>query len=138
MQKTYTIKELIPQREPMLMVDNLDHCEGPIAQSHLEIKADNIFVDNGEFRESGIMEHIAQTAAAQAGYNELIAGNPVVLGFIGSIDKMKITRLPKVGETLHTTIEIGTQIDTITMVHANTTTDNGEVAECSMKIFLKK
>lgn len=138
MQNQYTIKELIPQREPMLMVDSLTSFEDNIAVTSFEVRAENIFCQDGYFRESGIMENIAQSAATQAGYAELIANRPVVLGFIGSIDKMKIYRLPAVGETLETTVEIITQLDDITLVHAKSQSNEGDVAECNMKIFLKK
>ena len=62
------IRELIPQRPPILLVDGLESVEGDTAVSTLTVRADNCFTDEeGVLSEAGVVEHIAQSASALAG-----------------------------------------------------------------------
>ena len=62
------IQLLIPQRPPFVMIDKLLSFSETTTTTGLSIRADNIFVENGLFKEPGLVENIAQTAAARAGY----------------------------------------------------------------------
>ena len=62
------IHELLPQQEPFVMIGTLIHFNHTCTVTETEIKSDNIFVDNGCFSASGLMENIAQTCAARIGY----------------------------------------------------------------------
>ncbi len=62
------IHELLPQQEPFVMIGTLTHFDRTLTVTETEVKADNIFVDNGYFTASGLMENIAQTCAARIGY----------------------------------------------------------------------
>ena len=64
---TTPIIELIPQRNPFVMVDKLLSATETTAHTSFEIKAGNILLNNGFFSEAGLVENIAQTAAAHAG-----------------------------------------------------------------------
>jgi len=66
------ILKLIPQRPPFVMVGELIEYNETGFTSTFSIDADNIFVKNGRFTEEGILENIAQTAAAGAGYGFFI------------------------------------------------------------------
>ena len=44
-----------------------------------------MLVSNGEFSEAGLMENIAQTAAARAGYIAVMENKPVAIGYIMSV-----------------------------------------------------
>lgn len=59
------IHELLPQQEPFVMIGSLIHFNHKCTITETEIKSDNIFVDNGCFSASGLMENIAQTCAAR-------------------------------------------------------------------------
>ena len=131
------ILELIPQRPPMVMVDAFYGMEDGVSQSGLTVADGNIFCQGGVLREPGIVEHIAQSAAARAGYIFKMKNEPVPLGFIGSVDKLKISRLPKVGDTLRTTISVMQEMGGLSLISAATEDNEGPVAECRMKIFLK-
>ena len=100
------ILDLIPQRPPIVMVDKFYGIEDDCSYTGLTISSDNIFIENNRFKEPGIIEHIAQSAAARVGYICRQNNVPVPLGFIGSVDKMKIHTLPKVEEELDTKIKI--------------------------------
>lgn len=129
---------LIPQRPPIVMVDSFCGIEGNSSYSGLTITADNIFCQEGALQEAGIIEHIAQSAAVRIGYIYTQKNEPVPLGFIGSIDKLTLHRLPEVGQELSTEITIIQEVFDITLVAARVSTPEGVVVECRMKIFLDK
>ena len=55
---------LLPQKPPMVMVDALVEFTELSAVTRLVVRPDNIFVQNGRLAEPGLVENIAQTAAA--------------------------------------------------------------------------
>jgi predicted hotdog family 3-hydroxylacyl-ACP dehydratase len=136
--KDEQIFELIPQRPPMVMVDTFFGIHDGVSLSGLTVKEDNIFCKNGVLHESGIIEHIAQSAAARAGYIFVRNNEAVPVGFIGSVDKLVIRFLPQTGGQLRTQISILQQLGDITMVNADVKMNEELVANCRMKIFLQK
>lgn len=132
------IKEYIPQSEPIVMIDTLEYCEGDTTRTTFKIVEDNIFVKNGVLHEPGLIENIAQTAAAKAGYEVKKLGAEPLLGFIGAVKDLKIYMLPKVGEILETTVVIKTEIMGVTLIEGKSSCNGQQIAECEMKIFIQK
>jgi len=132
------ILNLIPQKPPMVMVDKLLHFEETKTISGLYISEKNIFVENGLFQESGLTENIAQTAALHTGYLCRQENKAVPIGFIGAIKNLIIHSLPKVGSEIETEINIQYEVFDFTLITGKTTCNNQLIAECEMKIFLKK
>lgn len=102
------IKKYLPHREPMLMVDMILDMDDEKVETIFEIKSDNIFIENGFFIESGLIENMAQTCSSVVakGYfidedNNDKAGVNVV-GFISGIKTLKIHSLPEVGTVIYT------------------------------------
>lgn len=129
---------LIPQRPPIVMVDSFFGIEENCSYSGLTITPDNIFCEAGKLQEPGIIEHIAQSAAARIGFIYTRQGAQVPLGFIGSVDKLKIYDLPEVGIKLFTEITVVQEVFDITLVSAQVKAGEELIAECRMKIFIKK
>jgi len=121
----------------MVMVDAFYGIEEGVSQSGLTIHENNIFCDNGHLREPGIIEHVAQSAAARVGFIFTQKGETVPLGFIGSVDKLSISRLPAVGCQLRTQIAVIQEIGNLSLISAQVKTGDTIIAECRMKIFLK-
>jgi 3-hydroxymyristoyl/3-hydroxydecanoyl-(acyl carrier protein) dehydratase len=135
--KNIDIQQLIPQRLPYIMVDELIHYDPVIAKSIFTIREDNIFCVNGRLEESGLIENIAQTCAARTGYKTLFEEcEDIKIGYLGMIREMKIRRNPRLGEMLLTTTEIKAEIFSTTLVEAKIEVENEIIAECEMKIFL--
>ncbi|MCQ2252018.1 MAG: hydroxymyristoyl-ACP dehydratase [Bacteroidales bacterium] len=132
------IKTFIPQREPMLMVDKLFACDEASVETGLTIAADNLFVDGKLFSESGVIEHIAQSAATFAGYNDWVNKRPIVLGYIAEIKKFSLKAPAHVGDQLVSKLSVVSQAMNITLMNASTTINGVEVASCKMKIFMDK
>jgi len=132
------IFQLIPQRPPIVMVDKFYGVEGNTSCSGLTVTTENLFCKDGVLQETGVIEHIAQSAAARVGYIALQQKEPVPLGFIGSVDKMKIYHLPTVGNELKTEITVMQEVGDITLISALVKSEETLIAEGRMKIFLKK
>src|SRR5690349_15285664 len=98
------ILSLIPQRPPFVMVGALIHYDEKVTRTSFTIREDNILVENGRFTEPGLVENIAQTAAARAGYISISENMPVQVGYIGSVKDLKIYDLPIVNDELETEI----------------------------------
>lgn len=132
------IFQLIPQRPPIVMVDVVWSATDTEAETGLTIQEDNIFVRDGRFREPGLIEHIAQSAAAFAGYGTFVRGEEPKLGYIGEIKDCNLYALPKVGDELRTTIQLVAEVGGIRLIGAQTSLNGEKVADCQMKIFLKE
>ena len=130
------IQKYIPQRPPVVMIDSLLTCEERITTTSFIIETDNLFCENGVFTEAGLMENIAQTAAAKVGYECLIKNIPVPPGFIGAIKNLEVKQFPKAGDTINTRISIENEVFGITLIHGAVYLDTTEIASAEMKIVL--
>jgi predicted hotdog family 3-hydroxylacyl-ACP dehydratase len=130
------ILQYIVQRAPIVMVDKFFGIEGDISKTGLMISADNLFCSCGHLQESGIIEHVAQSAAIRTGYNFTRQGKTIPSGLIGSVNNMTIHSLPKVGEELLTEIKVITELFGITLIHAVVVAGASIVAECQMKVAI--
>lgn len=138
MTSSANITDLIPQKPPFVMVDKLLNFSDEITSTGFNIKADNIFVEHGLFKEPGLIENIAQTAAARAGYIAKTENTPVLVGYIGAVNSLQIFSLPKTGDDLITEITIDNQIFDVTLISGKITCNNKLIAQCKMKIFINK
>lgn len=134
---------LIPQKPPVEMVDKLWFNDETTTISGFTIKKENIFCQDGFFSESGIIENIAQTAALRVGYMVSLMeknGEKVKppVGYIGAIKRLIIHQLPEVGSELRTEVVIQQVVFDVTIITGKTTVNDETIAECEMKIFLKK
>lgn len=130
------ILDLIPQRAPIVMVDEFLGIEDNISKTRFVVKNENIFVDDGKFSECGLIEHIAQSAAARVGHIFKSNNKPIPIGYIGSVNNFEIKDFPKVGDIISTDIEIIQEVFNITLIQAHCYINDVEIASCKMKIFL--
>ena len=120
------------------MVDGLLESDQEKTVSTLTIEPDNIFVEEGLFKEPGLIENIAQTAALRAGYEADKNNEKPKVGFIGSVKRMKIYSLPKVGETLNTRLTILMEMENISVIKGEVMVNDKLIAEGEMNIFLQE
>ncbi|RAJ02616.1 hypothetical protein LX64_03636 [Chitinophaga skermanii] len=126
----------IPQRPPMVMIDKVIVAEDKIMRTGLHIEPTNVFVENGRFMPPGLMENIAQTAAARVGFIAKQKNEPVPLGFIGAVKDLEIIQLPEAGTDIETEIHITHEVFNATVVHGRVFQNNILMAQCEMKIFV--
>lgn len=120
------------------MVDALLSADDEGAQTGFLVTANNVLVDNGYFTEAGLMENIAQTAAAKAGYEAMVNNEPVEVGYIGAVKDLEIFALSKIGDQLVTDIKIENHIFDVTVITGTVRCNNEVMATCEMKIFISK
>jgi len=132
------IFSLIPQRPPFVMIDQFmgQSVDEKISRSLLKITEGNIFVENGVLTEPGLVENIAQTAAARIGYICRAENKPVPIGYIGAVQNLEILDLPKINDEIKTEITIKNEIFNVTIINGRIMCNGKLMAQCEMKIFI--
>lgn len=127
----------IPQRPPFVMVDSLYEKGEMHVTSGFTITDDNVMTENGEFKDGGIIENIAQTAALYAGTKFKDAGLAIPVGYIAGIKNMKIYKNPSSGSKIFTTTTLTNEMMNIQIVNGEVKDENQEViASCELRIFI--
>ncbi|MFH1121870.1 MAG: 3-hydroxyacyl-ACP dehydratase [Bacteroidota bacterium] len=131
------ILKLIPQRSPFVMIDTLVSCGEKSAETTFTIPNDNLFLNQGLFREPGLIENIAQSAAAMNGFAGYPANQEAKIGFIAAIKDLKINKLPHSGQTIRTQVVFVDEVFDYQIIRGKIFNNNDIFAECEMKIFIK-
>ncbi len=131
-----SIEDLIPQRKPIIMVDKLLKIDEESAISSFLPKKDNIFVENQHFSGSGLIENMAQTAAAHAGYWAQKQNTKASVGFIGGIKNFEMYFSPDSQKEIITEIKIDMKVMGASVISASVKQEDKLAATCQMKIFL--
>ena len=58
------------------------------------------------------------------------------MGYIGEVKKFSLHRLPRVGETLRTTVRFGMEVEGVTLLSAETRSGEELIATTQMKISM--
>lgn len=102
------IKNYLPHRTPMLMVDMIVAMDNQMVETVFELREDNIFMQNGTFVEAGLIENAAQTCSSIVAKGFYVDENNqdkedvAVIGFISALKTLKIHQLPASGSTITT------------------------------------
>jgi 3-hydroxyacyl-[acyl-carrier-protein] dehydratase len=126
----------IPQRDPFIAVHSILQATDEFAETQFEVLSESIFVTNGLFREPGLLENIAQTAAAQMGYICKKEGVPVPMGYIASVKNLKVFSLPPVGAVLTTSIQVTNHLLSVILLEGVVRFQGAIVCQCEMRIFI--
>lgn len=132
------IVSLIPQRDPIVLVDRFYGMDEEGSYTALKVRPFTLFCPDGKLDECGLTEHIAQSAAVRVGYLYRNRGEKIPTGFIGSVDKMNYYALPETGDELHTCIRVEQEVFDITLISAEVWVGEKRIADGRLKIFLKK
>lgn len=130
------ITSLIPQKFPFVMIDTLLASDDTSTRSGFTVRKENIFVEDGVFTEPGLLENIAQTAAARVGFIAARENKPVPLGFIGAVKNFEVHALPHTGDELVTEITIANQVFDFTIIAGKVMCNDLVLATCEMKIMI--
>jgi predicted hotdog family 3-hydroxylacyl-ACP dehydratase len=129
-------RAFIPQREPFVMVDKLIYADEKIARTSLYIREGNIFAAEGLFSTAGMVEAMAQTAAAGTGYLCEQSHKPVPVGFIGAVQQLEVFDWPRVGEEIGMETTLQTLLLQVSLVSATVKAKDRLLASCNLKIFI--
>lgn len=132
-----TVKNLLPQKFPFVMVDVMYSYTETSLISGLTIQNDNIFTENNIFLEAGLIEHMAQSVALHTGY-QFLKNETAPTGYIGSIKEIEIKKLPEINDSIQSEVTILQEFAGITLVNIVTKLNNEEIANGQMKTVLAK
>lgn len=132
------VTALIPQKYPFVLVGKLLHFDEQMIRSSFLIPDQHVMVCNGVLTEGGLLENIAQTAAAGAGYQAVINQNKVKEGYIAAIKDLEIFDLPATGSELITEVTLEAQWANMNVITGKVWNNNDLVAQCEMKILTSK
>lgn len=133
------ISHLIPQKVPFVMVDTLIEFTEEKVVSAFKILDTNLFLENGELNELGIIENMAQSVALHTGYDYFLKGEKAPTGYIGSIKKVEVFSRPALNDTIITKVDVLHEFDGITMVKVIAfNTKNEVLASGEMKTVIAK
>ena len=137
------------------MVDRLLETDATVIRTSFRITADNPLLANGRLGAAGLIENMAQTVAAGAGFAAFAAGGAVhdgaehdgavhdgaepssagPSGAIVAINNLGIIRLPALGEELITEVTVTARVADIIVISGRITCGQSVVATGEMKIL---
>ncbi len=136
--RSIDVHTVLPQQEPFVMIGCMTHFEMTTSTTETLIREDNIFVDNGCFSASGMMENIAQTCAARVGYyNKYILHKDVQVGFIGAVRNYSIKALARVGQIITTKVDIVEEVFGMTLANAEVRCGKQLLATAEIKLSVR-
>lgn len=127
----------LPQRPPFVMIDTLLEAGEARIVTEFTIPEGCQLVRDGHFTEAGLVENMAQTAAAGTGARAKAEGHEAPVGFMGALKNLMISSLPVVGETIRTEIIFVHQVMNAHIVQGTVRMGAREIATCELKIFLQ-
>ena len=131
------IWDLIPQRPPMVMIDKLVNAVEKKGEGIFHVSESNPLCLGGHLTEAGIIECIAQTAAAYTGYLRLSEKKDILMGYIGSVKNLRIFSLPKAGDDIRAEIILENELLGFTIITGRIICLDRVMAECEMRILLE-
>lgn len=131
------VENLIPQRFPFVMVHELSEYSESHLLSGFEIQEDNLFIQDGLFQASGLIEHQAQSVALHTGYKYYLLGKDAPTGYIGAIKSFEAEVLPKIGDQLKSEVTILNEVMGVTLVDIVTKLNGEVIAKSQMKTAVK-
>ena len=125
---------LLPQQPPFRFVDTLDYYSDEDTVVHLTVGSGHMLMDGDELSAAGLLEHMAQASATRSGYrSRFILHIEVGIGFIGQVKKYNISRLPRKGERLTTTVHLIQDFFNVSMTDIEVRVGDELIATASLK-----
>ncbi len=130
--------DLIPQKPPFVLVDALVEISEHDCKTTFTVSENHVLCNNGDLSAAGLIENIAQSCAAKAGYEYLLAGKQIPVGFIGDVRNFVCAKRPKVNQTITTSIHIENKVFGFSLISGKIELEGEEIASCKMKIFVNE
>ena len=128
------------------MIDGFEERDDNSAVTTLSVSLNNYFIlPDHTMAETGLIEHLAQSCSALAGYQALsqatpsetgLEGNPPV-GLIGEVKQFECRRRPQVGERIKSIVTFGLTFGNVTLATGQTFVDEELIADIKLKIFIQ-
>lgn len=128
---------VMPHDYPMILVDSLYGERDGWWCFGLEVTEETFFVEHGRMSRNGVIEHVAQGAAARAGYLTLVRQQPLRPGFLVALDKVQLPMTPCVGAHLETRLRIILDFEGYQVAEAITEAGAEMVFSGRLKLYAK-
>jgi predicted hotdog family 3-hydroxylacyl-ACP dehydratase len=128
--------EFIPQKPPFVLVNKLLYADENTCCCSFKIPEGNIFALKGFYSTPGLVESMAQTAAAGTGYLFKKENKTVPIGYIGAVQKLEVTEWPPAKAEIMMEISLLTNILQVSLVSGIVKYKGKIIATCEMKIFV--
>lgn len=141
------IKNFLPHRLSMLMVDELVFIDNENVSTKFFIKSNCVFVHNEKMQEAGLIENAAQTCSAIVGQNffdkdDTEGKSNKLVGFISAIKNVSIHDLPSVNDEIITESNLVAKFDTdsytICTMNCETKVNNEKIADFVMNLIIQE
>jgi len=126
----------LPQQDPFVMIDRLLYADENGSRAGFRIKDDNFFLRRGFFSTAGMIESMAQTAAAGTGWLHHIQKKPVPVGYIGAVQKLEVQGWAPAGSEIEMDVSTITRVMQVSLVSCIVRQEDKILASCEMKIFI--
>lgn len=129
---------LVLQQPPFRFVDSLEAYTPEEALVSFTPGEGNLLMEDGCLCAAGVMEHMAQANAARLGYLcKYILHVPVEIGYIGQVRSFSLSRLPRAGERLSTTVQLRYEMFKVTLCDITVRSGEEVLATASVKTAIK-
>ena len=101
------------------------------------VPEDGFLIEDGHLCAAGVMEHMAQAMAARVGYiSRYVLHIPIRLGMLGQIKNFTLTRHPKSGELLETTVRLTHEMMGISLAEITVRCQGEMIADAFVKTII--
>lgn len=133
------ILKLLPHRDPFVLVSNLLESTDIHTITQFKIDKNHLLVENNALSAAGLIENMAQTAAAGLAFQSQLGKDldeePTV-GYIGQIKNLKIYFRPEIGSIIETKTTNVHQVMNAHIVDAEVFLNDQLVASGEVRVFL--
>lgn len=137
--KDIDIRELIPQKEPFILVDELVSWNEAETRTRYTVPENGIMVSDGRLRAAGLVEVMAQTSAVRIGFiHKYILRLPVSMGYIGAVRRLTVNREARVGETIDATLRVVAEAGALTRIGVLLSARNEVLAWGELTVVLQQ
>lgn len=132
------VERLLPQRPPMLLLDRLLSCTPGGGTAEARVGAGNLFrLPDDTIHAAALFELMAQTYAAVQGYQSILAGKPVSLGYLAGITRAVVRGAARVGDHLLVTVRQTALVPPFVRAEARVVRDGETLAEGELTLYVQ-
>jgi len=131
------IERLLPQRPPMLLLDQLLSCTASEGTAEARICAGNLFrLPDDTLHEAALFELMAQAYAAVQGFQNSLAGKPASIGYLAGITRAVVHGAARVGDRLIVSVRQTALLQPFVRAEARVVRDGDLLAEGELTLFI--
>lgn len=132
------LEKILPQRPPFVLISSMNDYSPTSASTVFTVPENHVLVENGMLSEAGVLENMAQTAAAQLGYTAYLNGVVAPLGFIAAVRNFEVTAFPRAGQNIETKMTYLNIVLNIQVVYTEVFLNEQKIASAELKIFIQE